>query len=63
MQAVSGAQWLERLSEKDSVLIIDGSSAGLRQPTSFRLGKRFSTQTGSLAQLLLFFIRPNRFPL
>jgi len=55
----------ERLSEKDSVLIIDGFISGLRQPTSFRLGKRFSTQTGSLASYSYFhtpepipFVRP-----
>jgi len=51
----------ERLSEKDSVLIIDGFISGLRQPTSFRLGERFSAKTVSLTSYFHFHT-PERIP-
>jgi glycosyltransferase involved in cell wall biosynthesis len=51
----------ERLSEKDSVLLVERFISGLRQPTSLRLGKRFSAKTGSLTSYS-YFHTPERIP-
>ena len=51
----------ERLSEKDSVLVIERFISGLRQPTSLRLDRRFGAKTGSLTRYS-YFHTPERIP-
>jgi len=52
----------ERLSEKDSVLLVERFLSGLRQPTSLRLAKRFSAKTDTLTSYS-YFHTPERIPL
>lgn len=51
----------EQLSEKDSVLLVEGFISGLRQPAFLRLRKRFNTKTVSLMNYL-YFHTPERIP-
>ncbi len=51
----------ERLSEKDSVLLVEGFISGLRQPTYFRLGERFNAKTVGLTNYF-YFHTPERIP-
>jgi hypothetical protein len=51
----------ERLSEKDSVLVVERFISGLKKPSSFRLGERTNTHGGSLANYS-YFHTPERIP-
>jgi glycosyltransferase involved in cell wall biosynthesis len=51
----------ERLSEKDSVLLVEGFISGLRQPTYYRLGERFNTKKAGLTSYS-YFHTPERIP-
>ncbi len=51
----------ERLSEKDEVLLVERFISGLREPTLFGLGSRFSTRTANLIGYSYFHI-PERIP-
>ncbi len=50
----------ERLSEKDSVLVVESFMSALRQPVYFQLGKRFNAKTSSLISYSHFHT-PERF--
>ena len=51
----------ERLSEEESVLIVERFISGLRHPTYFRLGERFNAKTSSLTSYS-YFHTPERIP-
>jgi glycosyltransferase involved in cell wall biosynthesis len=51
----------ERLSENDSVLVVERFISGLRKPTSFRLGERTNTKEGSFTSYS-YFHTPERIP-